>query len=97
MEFISGAKKLPSKFDMLNDVWTKSKQFWDAPYLIRLERMREYFRNLSVTANIENIPEVMMKIEIDASNELQTNPPEYRNFKYTVLDDHNFKKEKVNY
>ena len=95
MKFISGAKKLPSKSDMLNDVWTKSKQFWNAPFTIRLPKMPEYYRTLSETADVENIPEVLMNIEFDAYNERQSNPPEYRNIKYTILDDKKFKKEKV--
>lgn len=49
---------------------------------------------LSSTADISNIPDVYLKINNDILNSLINCPTEFRDYKYSIVDEYNFKKEK---
>lgn len=98
MKFISGEKKLPSKYDMLNDMWTQTENHWNKGYRVHYSHylgpeQKDYYKQLSETAGIENIPDVIGTIHWDSHDEAIRNPTGYRNFKYTILDDKTFYKE----
>lgn len=95
MKFISGEKKLPSKYDMLNDMWTQTENHWNKGYRVHYSHylgaeQKEYYKQLADTANIENIPEVIGNIHWDSHFDALNNPTGYRNYKYIILDDVNF-------
>lgn len=51
---------------------------------------REYLTDLSTTANIENVREVLLKIYEDSSMRRAKDPRTYRNLTYTIVDDEHF-------
>lgn len=57
---------------------------------------REYFNDLATTANIENIPEVFMKIYDDSGTRRINFPTMYRNDVYTIVDDEHFERHTLN-
>lgn len=58
---------------------------------------REYFNDLATTANIENIPEVYMKIYDDSSIRRHSFPTMYRNDVYTIVDDEHFERHTLDW
>lgn len=98
MKFLSGAKKLPSKYDMLNDMWTRTENHWNKGYRVHYSHFlgpeqKDYYKQLADAADIENIPDVIPNIHWNSHDEAIANPNGYRNYKYTILDDTNFIKE----
>lgn len=54
----------------------------------------DYYRQLCETADIENLPDVLLAIWLDHSVTFGKEPSEYRKFRYTILDDKTFSKVK---
>lgn len=100
MRFISGEKKLPSKSEMLEDSLVQVQNIWNMGFPKRrshflLPIQREYFNQLSELGATENIPLVTDYIALDALNDLLTQPATFRQYKYTVIDDKTYTKEKL--
>lgn len=56
---------------------------------------KEYIRQLAQIAELGPCyPDVIIDIAIDSYETLMTNPNEFRNYTYTIIDDKTFKKEK---
>lgn len=96
MQYLNGNAPLPSRNEMLADSenqlhkrlalgWPKKKG-----HSIGGTLQREYFNDLSTTANIENVREVFLKIYEDTSMRRSENPKTYRNDVYTIIDDDHF-------
>lgn len=69
--------------------FSKSK----AHYLMGLED--EYQKQLVSVADIEPIPEVYLKIAYDTCENFSGQTTEFRKYKYTVIDAHNFERVKL--
>lgn len=100
LKFVTGVKKFPGKAEMLQDMWNKAKIQWDKGYTKREthqlgpEQM-EYFTDLAETGDVVNMPPVLAAMHADATAAMFGMPTEYRKYKYTIIDDQTFKKEKV--
>lgn len=99
MKFISGDKRLPSKSEMLKDSRADTQIHWNKGYPKRKthylgQEQREYFNQLSELAEIKNLPLVFTAMHYDASSGLRDNPTQFRKYKYTIIDEKTFKKEK---
>lgn len=101
LKYFTGAKALPSKADMMQDMWDKANIQWNKGYAKRethqlgLEQ-REYFVDLAETGGVANtmLP-VLTAMHADATAAMYAMPTEYRKYRYTVIDDQTFEKEKV--
>lgn len=96
MQYLNGNATLPPHDEMLADSenqlhkrlalgWPKKKG-----HSIGGTLQREYFNDLSTTANIENVREVFLKIYDDTTMRRAENPKNYRNDVYTIIDDDQF-------
>lgn len=99
MKFITGAKILPSKWEMLTDMHTKYQNLRTMGkrnrYIHNLGTLqKQYYHELADTAEIEGIPDVLADIHVDSDAILESSPFEFRKYKYTVLDDKSFIREK---
>lgn len=56
---------------------------------------KEYQKQLSELADIKNLPEVFYAMFFDVSSGLHEHPTQFRKFRYTIIDDHTFIKEKA--
>lgn len=91
MQFISGAKKLPSKAEMMKDVEaqkTKKLPFSSLP------DQKEYVKELAEMAEIKIVPDVMLAMGYETVEARNMAPYEFRKYKYFIIDDKTFKKEK---
>lgn len=100
MQYITGAKKLPSTSEMLTDMRAVTQIHWNKGYPKRNTHFlgpeqKEYFDDLAGTAGIVNLPPVLAAIHFDCRQSMMKMPAEFRKFKYTVVDEKTFKKEKV--
>lgn len=99
MKFISGAKKLPTKTEMLLDMRAQTQIHWDKGYpkhkthFLGLEQ-RDYCKQLADTADIKNIPDVKLAIFSSHIQDFMQNPFDIRKNKYIVIDDKTFEKIK---
>lgn len=99
LKFISGAKKLPSKSEMMKDTQIQSQIHWNQGYrrhrthVFGLEE-KDYLKQITEIADIERMPEVLVDIGFDSINESRNHPTEFRKYKYTIMDDKTFRKEK---
>lgn len=99
MKFISGEKKLPSRNEMLDDMWTTMKKHWNKGYRKHYSHFlgsdpRDYYTQLSELAGITNIPEILTSIHQNSSECLKEDPLGFRNYKYVIIDNNNFKRMK---
>lgn len=99
MKFLSGDKKLPTKTEMLNDMNEQMQKHWNKGYRKHYSHylgpeQNEYFKQLSDTAEIENIPTVFSAMHFDSRTTMSRAPSQFRKYKYTVIDDNTFTKEK---
>lgn len=97
MKFISGVKTLPSKSEMLNDMQKQAQILWDKGYekrryyFLQTPEEKAYYKQLSEAAEIQTIPDCRVNIVAD----LRVTPfKDVRTFKYTIIDDKHFIKEK---
>lgn len=91
MKFISSAKQLPSKSEMLKDIELQRTK--KVAYFIRDEQ-HDYMNELSTVAEIDKIPDVIFYMGIDTSKSRDREPYEFRKYKYVMIDDKTFRKEK---
>ena len=56
---------------------------------------KEYLTSLATLCNIEMLPDVIFNIALDAIHIFPNYPIEYRQLKYTVIDDSHFKRTKI--
>lgn len=99
LKFISGAKKLPSKSEMLSDEQTQTRIHLNKGYSKRRTHFlgpeqHYYFEQLSKAAEIENAPDVISAIFVDSQITMAHTPSQFRNYRYIIIDDKTFKKEK---
>lgn len=98
MQYLNGNATLPSYEIMLADSdyqlekrlalgWQQKKGHSIAGPL-----QREYFNDLSKTANIENVREVFLRIYDDSSRRRSEDPINYRNDLYTIIDGQDFER-----
>lgn len=99
MKFLTGEKKLPSKSEMLKDMHIQLENHYRKGYRKRLthflgSEQKEYFNQLAQMADIENIPKVMSDMHFTARTTMLKEPQQYQNYKYTIIDDKTFIREK---
>lgn len=96
MQYLNGNAILPSRDEMLADSenqlkkrlalgWPKKKG-----HSVGGALQREYFNDLSTTANIEKVRAVYLNIYDDTSMRRAEHPKNYRNDVYTIIDDEHF-------
>lgn len=98
MKFITGEKKLPTKYEMIEDMHKQLQRHWDKGYRKRYthylgpEQM-EYFQQLVEISGVENIPAVFAAMHYDSRAALAREPEQFRKYEYTIIDDKTFTKE----
>lgn len=101
MQYWNGDATLPSRDEMLADSedqlnrrlklgWPKKKG-----HSIAGSFQREYFNDLSKTANIENVREIFLRIFEDCHDRRSEDPINYRNDVYTIIDEHHFERSSL--
>lgn len=55
----------------------------------------DYFKQLAETADIENIPSVLTAMHYDSRQSMAKDPTDFRKFKYIMIDDKTFRKERI--
>lgn len=100
MKFISGAKKLPTKSEMLTDMRAQTAIHWNKGYRKHHTHymgpeQREYFKQLSTAADVQNLPDVLAAMHFDSRATMAREPAHFRKYRYTIVDDKTFTKEKV--
>ncbi|XP_031636054.1 uncharacterized protein LOC116348953 [Contarinia nasturtii] len=88
LKFLSSAKKLPTKAEMLKDVRNQNER------KLSIEDWREYVKQLSELAGIEPVSDVLLKIVQEDIAAIARNPNDYRKYRYIIIDDKRFRKEK---
>lgn len=91
MKFISGAKKLPSKSEMMKDVEVQKTK---KRLIQTVSDQMEYAKELSELAEIKNVPDVILTIGYETAKARNMAPYEFRKYKYIIIDDKTYKKEK---
>lgn len=93
MKFISGAKKLPTKHEMLNDIQTQHQILSNKDVhknrlhaLHSPELSRDFLKQLSVSADIEQYPDVLHSIFEDNDMTFRRNSKEFRKYNYIIAD-----------
>ncbi|XP_037049486.1 senecionine N-oxygenase-like isoform X1 [Bradysia coprophila] len=100
LKFLSAEKKLPSKSEMIGDMRMQTQIHWNKGYrkhrthCLAMEQA-DYYRQLSETANIKNLPAVLPAIFLDHFVTVGKEPSDFRKYRYTVLDEKTFSKSKV--
>lgn len=101
MKFISGAKQLPTKHEMRDDIQTQHRILWNKGVpknkrhaLHSPELSRDYLKQLSVAGDIEKYPEVLHSIFEDNDITFRRNLREFRKYNYIIVDNKTFNKEK---
>lgn len=98
MQYWNGNATLPSREELFADSqnelkkrlalgWPKKKG-----HSIAGELQRQYFSDLSQTANIENVREIFLRIFEDSHIRRSEHPKNYRNDVYRIIDDENFER-----
>lgn len=98
MQFLNGKATLPSRHEMLADSenelkkrlalgWPKKKG-----HSIFGTLQREYYNDMSTTANIENVREIFMLIYEDCSERRSKEPINYRKDIYRIIDELHFER-----
>lgn len=100
MKFISGEKKLPSRYEMLEDQMVEAQTQWNKGYPKAKTHdiardQKAYQKQLSELADIKNLPDVFYAMYFDVSSGLHEQPTQFRKFRYTIIDDHTFVKERA--
>lgn len=99
MKFICGTKKLPSKHAMLTDMQAQTQIHWNKGYRKHYthylgSEQKEYFKQLAETAEIEKVPDILPAMHYDSRMTMVGAPAEFRKYKYIIVDDKTFRKEK---
>lgn len=85
---------------MLEDQMNEARKQWNKGYPKAKTHdiardQKEYQRQLSELAGIKNLPEVFYDMYFDVSKGLNDQPTQFRKFRYTIIDDHTFIKQKA--
>lgn len=85
---------------MINDMRIQTQIHWNKGYQKRNthwlgEEQSDYFKQLSETAGIENVPDVLPAMHYDSRMSMGKDPSDFRNYKYIIVDDKTFKKERI--
>ncbi|XP_031630089.1 senecionine N-oxygenase-like [Contarinia nasturtii] len=97
LKFFSGAKELPSKSEMLKDMqdYANSQQKKGAQLnFILFNDYKEYFESVARAADVEKILDVYISMVMDAAKAIHADPLGFREYKYTIIDDETFIKER---
>lgn len=99
LKFISGAKTLPPKETMLMDMRANTQIHWNKGYRKHLTHylgpeQKEYYQQLAEVAVIENLPNVLAAIHFDSRQTMNKDPLNYRKYRYHIIDDNTFTKER---
>lgn len=99
MKFLTGGKTLPSKSEMLTDMQIELQKHRGKGYGKRYTHylgveQKEYFKQLADTAEVEEIPEVLADMHFDSRATMKSAPSQFRKYKYIIIDDKTFTKEK---
>lgn len=98
LKFLSGEKKLASKYELMKESRVDTQVQWNKGYpkhkthYLGVEQ-REYFNQLADIADIKNLPLVYSAMHFDASTGLRDQPTQFRKYKYTIIDDKTYAKE----
>lgn len=82
---------------MLSDMHAQTQIHWDKGYpkhkthVLGAEQM-DYCKQLSETAEIENVPDVLLSIYSAQLQQITNNPFQIRNYKFKVIDENTFEK-----
>lgn len=84
---------------MLTDMQIQLQKHWGKGYGKRYTHylgaeQKDYFNELAETADIEPIPEVMADMHYDSRETMKKGPSQFRKFKYIIIDDKTFTKER---
>lgn len=98
MKFISGAKKLPTKREMLEDNQKQYQILWHKGVPKRkinhnFETHLDYLDQLSDAVDIEKYPDVLRSIFDDVVMLATRNYEEFRKYNYTIIDGKTFTRE----
>lgn len=55
---------------------------------------KEFFRQLSEVAGVENVPDVLCAMHYDSRATMARDPKHFRKYKYIIVDDKTFIKER---
>lgn len=105
LTFLNGDKVMPSRSEMLNDMHIQNQIYWDRGHpkskthdmilksAFSVEQ-REYLDQLAEVGGVPNIPLVFDKIIVDIRKRTKENPREQRKYRYYIIDDNTFTKER---
>lgn len=84
---------------MLKDMREQTQIQWNKGYAKHYTHYmgpekRDYFKQLSETAEIQNLPNVLAAMHFDSRATMVREPAQFRKYKYTIIDDKTFTKEK---
>lgn len=99
LKFISGAKILPPKEVMLQDMRANTQMHWNKGYRKHQTHylgpeQKEYYRQLAEIAEIDNLPDVLAAMHLDSRQTMARDPLNYRKYRYHIVDDKTFTKER---
>lgn len=85
---------------MLADQLAEAEKLWKKGYPIEKTHdiardQKAYQKQLSDLADIKNIPDVFYDMFFEIFTGLVENPMGFRKFRYIIIDDHTFTKEKL--
>lgn len=97
LKYISGAIKLPSKTQMIFDMQTQAQIHWNKGYSKNKTHylgweQREYCNQISETAEIKNMPEVLLSVFEDHLETVKREPYTFRKYRYLIVDEKTFEK-----
>lgn len=98
MEYLNENATLPSRDEMLADSTDQLKKRlalgWPQKkgHSIAGPLQREYFDDLSKTANMESVREIFLQIYDDSTARRAEDPINYRSDVYTIIDDKHFER-----
>lgn len=93
LTFIIGKKPLPTKEEMEKDLEAETKALRDnnipveRTHMLGKPRHKQYYKDLAVTAGVENVPDVYADILTDALEVLEQDPIGFHDNQYTLSKD----------
>lgn len=83
---------------MLNDTNEQMQKHWNKGYRLQYSHFlgveqSDYFKQLSETAEIENIPAVIPAMHAESRATMARAPSQFRKYKYSIIDNNTFTKE----
>lgn len=85
---------------MLLDEKIQTQKHWNKGYRKHLTHylgpeQKEYYNDISDTAEIDNLPDVLSAMWVDSDKRIFEAPADYRKFNYFIIDDKTFGKEPI--